>query len=173
MDLGEIVKEVGELYEPIAEDRGLCLKIDAASVPAVTGDRDLMFEAVANLVDNATKFTPFGGQVHLQVEMSEGGPVIRVADTGPGIPIEERETVFRRFYRSDKSRHTAGAGLGLNLVAAVINLHDFVLTLSDNTPGCAVQIKCWQQHGTPRHASPDAAVKLFATNDTAAGIRNR
>jgi signal transduction histidine kinase len=170
MDLGEIVKEVGELYEPIAEDRGLRLRVHAASVPTVTGDRDLMFEAVANLMDNATKFTPSGGQVHLQVEMSEGGSIIRVIDTGPGIPIEERETVFRRFYRSDKSRHTAGAGLGLNLVAAVINLHGFVLTLSDNTPGCAVQINCWRQHDTPRHAPSGETVRLSAATDFIASL---
>lgn len=144
MELSEIVDEVGELYAPIAEDRGLHLEVNAAAAPVVTGDRDLLFEAVANLVDNATKFTPFGGAVYLQLKMSARGPIIRVADTGPGIPLQERENVFRRFYRSDKSRHAAGAGLGLNLVAAVVDLHGFVLTLSDNSPGCVVEINCWQ-----------------------------
>jgi signal transduction histidine kinase len=151
MDLGEIVREVGELYAPIAEDRGLGLELHTASVPAVAGDRDLLFEAVANLVDNAMKFTPSGEKVQLRVEASERGPVIRVADTGPGIPPQERENVFRRFYRSDKSRHTSGVGLGLNLVAAVVNLHGFALTLKDNAPGCVVEIGCWPQHGMAHH----------------------
>jgi signal transduction histidine kinase len=160
MDLGEIVQEVGELYAPIAEDRSLGLELHVASVPAVAGDRDLLFEAVANLVDNAMKFTPSGEKVHLQVETSEGGPVIRVADTGPGIPLRERENVFRRFYRSDKSRHTSGVGLGLNLVAAVVNLHGFSLTLKDNAPGCVVEIGCWPQHGVAHHGYSTMATTL-------------
>jgi signal transduction histidine kinase len=150
MDVGHIVQEVAELYAPIAEDRGLHLTIDANRVPVVEGDRDLLFEAVANLVDNAVKFTPSGGEVHLKAVVSDGRPVIQVADTGPGIPPQERENVFRRFYRSDKSRHTNGAGLGLNLVAAVVHLHGFTLTLSDNAPGCVVEICCLRQHGVPR-----------------------
>lgn len=145
LDLGDIVAEVGELYAPIAEDRGLCLEVHADAVPAVAGDRDLLFEAVANLVDNAMKFTPLGGRVSVSVETAARGPLIRVADTGPGIPAQERENVFRRFYRSDKSRHTDGVGLGLNLVAAVVNLHGFALTLRDNAPGCLVEIGCWQR----------------------------
>jgi signal transduction histidine kinase len=150
MDVGEIVQEVAELYAPIAEDRGLHLKLEANLLPVVAGDRDLLFEAVANLVDNAVKFTPAGGEVHLRAVVSDGRPVIQVADTGPGIPPQERENVFRRFYRSDKSRHTNGAGLGLNLVAAVVNLHGFTLTLSDNAPGCVVEICCLRQHGVAR-----------------------
>jgi signal transduction histidine kinase len=148
MDLGDIIAEVGELYAPIAEDRGLRLVLHAAAVAEVAqvaGDRDLLFEAVANLVDNAMKFTPAGGQVTLEVDATPRGAAIRVTDTGPGIPLQERENVFRRFYRSDKSRHTDGVGLGLNLVAAVVNLHGFVLRLGDNDPGCVVEIGCWQR----------------------------
>jgi signal transduction histidine kinase len=145
--LSEIAEEVAELYAPIAEDRGLRLDLRTASVRTVEGDRDLLFEAVANLVDNAVKFTPSGGAVQIQVADAADGPVIRIADTGPGIPPRERHNVFRRFYRSDKSRHTNGVGLGLNLVAAVVNLHGFVLTLGDDAPGCVVEIACWPQHG--------------------------
>jgi signal transduction histidine kinase len=152
MDVGNIVQEVAELYAPIAEDRGLHLKLDANPVSVVAGDRDLLFEAVANLVDNAVKFTPFGGEVHLRAVVSDGRPLIQVADTGPGIPPQERENVFRRFYRSDKSRHTNGAGLGLNLVAAVVNLHGFTLTMGDNAPGCVVEICCLAQHDVTRDA---------------------
>jgi signal transduction histidine kinase len=145
MDLGDIIAEVGELYAPIAEDRGLRLELHTAPVPPVDGDRDLLFEAVANLVDNAMKFTPAGGVVALIIAPTARGPVIRVSDTGPGIPLQDRDNVFRRFYRSDKSRHTDGVGLGLNLVAAVVNLHGFALRLGDNSPGCVVEIGCWQR----------------------------
>jgi signal transduction histidine kinase len=107
----------------------------------VHGDRDLIFEAVANLVDNAIKFTPEGGRVELLLLYEEGETVIRVIDTGPGIPEIEREAVTQRFYRSDKSRNTKGLGLGLSLVAAIIKLHGFRLKISAG-PGCTAEISC-------------------------------
>ena len=94
------------------------------------GDRDLLFEAVANLVDNAVKFTPEGGRVTLALLRRDGESVIRVKDTGPGIPEAEREAVVKRFYRSDKSRNTEGLGLGLSLVAAIVKLHGFRFTIA-------------------------------------------
>jgi signal transduction histidine kinase len=154
----EIVEEVGELYASIAEDRLLRLEVHAEAVRTVAGDRDLLFEAVANLVDNAMKFTPSGGRVSLLVEATADGPVIRVADSGPGIPSHERENVFRRFYRSDKSRHTDGVGLGLNLVAAVVHLHGFTLTLGENAPGCVVEVGCWQHAAAAANDVRDAVV---------------
>ncbi len=99
------------------------------------GDRDLLFEAVANLVDNAVKFTPEGGRVDLALLRRDGETVIRVMDTGPGIPEGELEEVTKRFYRSDKSRRTEGLGLGLSLVAAIVKLHDFRFTIAAG-PGC-------------------------------------
>jgi signal transduction histidine kinase len=158
VDLGEIVKEVGELYAPVAEESGPRLEVTAAPVPLVSGDRDLLFEAVMNLVDNAMKFTPSGGEVHLRAENSASGPLIRIADTGPGIPAHEQESVFRRFYRSDQSRHTTGAGLGLNLVAAVVSLHGFTLTLSNSEPGCVVEIGCWPRPAAPHGLHREPAV---------------
>jgi signal transduction histidine kinase len=107
----------------------------------VHGDRDLLFEAVANLVDNAVKFTPEGGTVALALLPRGGDSVVRVSDTGPGITEAEREAVTRRFYRSDKSRNTAGLGLGLSLVAAIVKLHGFRFTIACG-PGCTAEIAC-------------------------------
>jgi signal transduction histidine kinase len=107
----------------------------------VHGDRDLLFEAVTNLVDNAVKFTPEGGRVELALLHLEGETVIRVSDTGPGIPEIDREAVTQRFYRSDKSRNTKGLGLGLSMVAAIIKLHRFRLKILAG-PGCTAEIAC-------------------------------
>jgi signal transduction histidine kinase len=143
VQLGPLVREVGDLYEPIAEDKHVTLQVDVADEATVHGDRDLLFEAVANLVDNAVKFTPEGGCVTLVLLRRDGESVIQVKDTGPGIPEAEREAVIRRFYRSDKSRNTEGLGLGLSLVAAIIKLHGFRFTIAAG-PGCTVEIVCPQ-----------------------------
>jgi signal transduction histidine kinase len=105
------------------------------------GDRDLLFEAAANLIDNAIKFTPDNGKVDVTVTNTDGHTVLRVRDTGPGISEEEREAVTRRFYRADKSRRTPGAGLGLSLVSAIAKLHGFRLIIGGG-PGCAIEIQC-------------------------------
>ena len=139
--LTEIVQEVGELYDPIAEDKGVVLRVETDDATPVVGDRDLLFEAVANLVDNAVKFTPAGGAVEVSLRPGADGPVIRVADTGPGIDPSDRDAVTRRFYRADKSRGTQGVGLGLSLVAAIAKRHGFMLVISVG-PGCVVDIVC-------------------------------
>ena len=139
--LAPLVNEVGDLYEPIAEDKGVTLRVEAADEITVHGDRDLLFEAVANLVDNAVKFTTEGGCVVLSLLQRGRDSIIRVSDTGPGIPTSEREAVTKRFYRSDKSRRTEGLGLGLSLVAAIVKLHGFRFAIADG-PGCTVEIAC-------------------------------
>ena len=139
--LTPLIREVGDLYEPVAENRGVTLRVEAFDEATVRGDRDLLFEAVTNLVDNAVKFTPGGGRVELALLHREGETVIRVSDTGPGIPEIEREAVTQRFYRSDKSRNIKGLGLGLSMVAAIIKLHDFRFTLAAG-PGCTAEIAC-------------------------------
>ena len=141
--LAEVVREVCDLYEPIAEEKHVTLQaqVQAGDEPTVHGDRDLLLEAVANLVDNAVKFTPEGGRVELVLINRVGESVVRISDTGPGIGTDEREIVIRRFYRSDRSRQTQGVGLGLSLVAAIIKLHGFRLTVSSG-PGCVVEIIC-------------------------------
>jgi signal transduction histidine kinase len=108
----------------------------------VTGDRDLIFDAVANLVDNAIKHGRPAGNVTVAVtENSEGEAIISVIDDGPGIPAAERQNVFKRFYRLERSRHTAGNGLGLSLVAAVARLHCANLEFLDRLPGLQVRLK--------------------------------
>jgi signal transduction histidine kinase len=139
VQLAPLVREVGDLYEPIAEDKRVTLHVEALDEATVHGDRDLLFEAVANLVDNAVKFTPEGGRVVLALLHRKGESVIQVKDTGPGISEAEREAVVRRFYRSDKSRNTQGLGLGLSLVAAIVKLHGFRFTIAPG-PGCTAQI---------------------------------
>jgi PAS domain S-box-containing protein len=141
VQLAPLIREVGDLYDPVAEDKGVTLWAEAPDGATVNGDRDLLFEAVANLVDNAVKFTPEGGRVELVLLYEEGETVIRVSDTGPGIPEIEREAVTQRFYRSEKSRNTKGLGLGLSMVAAIIKLHGFRFTLAAG-PGCTAEIAC-------------------------------
>ncbi len=139
VQLAPLVREVGDLYEPIAEDKHVTLQVEVADEATVHGDRDLLFEAVANLVDNAVKFTPEGGRVELGLQHRDGESVIQVRDTGPGISEGERDAVVRRFYRSDKSRNTEGLGLGLSLVAAIVKLHGFRFTIAAG-PGCTTEI---------------------------------
>jgi signal transduction histidine kinase len=141
VDLAAVVREAAELYEPIAEDKGLTLATEAGSV-SVFGDRDLLLEATVNLVDNAVKFTPSGGKIWLTALKTPAGAILRVADTGPGIEESEREAVLRRFYRADKSRHTEGTGLGLSLVAAIARMHGFSLNIRGGDPGCVVELGC-------------------------------
>lgn len=142
LDLGEVVDAVGELYAPLAEEKDIRFAVerDGPAAP-LHGDGDLVFEAVANLVDNAIKFTPPGGRAG--VALDGMGPVVRVWDTGPGIPAEEAEAVMRRFYRVDRSRHLPGTGLGLNLVAAIARLHGFGLEIgARDGGGCEVAMRC-------------------------------
>lgn len=141
VQLDEVLREVGDLYDPIAEDKGVALHVQAMDATSVTGDRELLFEAVANLVDNAVKFTPAGGEVRICLLQAVDGPVIRIMDTGPGIDPAECEAVTRRFYRADKSRGTQGFGLGLSLVDAIVKRHGFTLAISGG-PGCVVDIAC-------------------------------
>ncbi|MBB4370515.1 signal transduction histidine kinase [Bradyrhizobium sp. cir1] len=140
--LDEILREVCDVYEPIAEDRHVGLAVVTERNVLVWGDRDLLFEAVANLVDNAIKFTPSGGRVELALEAEDDTALVRVSDTGPGISEQEREAVLRRFYRSDKMRNTPGVGLGLSLVAAIVKLHGFRLIIGP-APGGRIEILAW------------------------------
>lgn len=139
--LAEILREVGDLYSPVTEDKHVTLRVASAGNATAYCDRDLFFEAVANLVDNAVKFTPVGGSIDLSLACGENENVIRVSDTGPGIGKDEQDAVIRRFYRSDKSRNTPGTGLGLSLVSAIVKLHGFRLTLNAGA-GCVVEISC-------------------------------
>jgi len=141
VQMNELLREVCDIYEPIAENKKIDLLIDLKDRPTVRGDRDLLFEAVANLVDNAIKFTPEGGRVKIELTGADNETIVRVTDTGCGINEHEREAVLRRFYRSDKIRSTPGVGLGLNLVAAIVKLHRFRLAIHPG-PGGRMEIIC-------------------------------
>jgi signal transduction histidine kinase len=139
--LHEMLREVCDIYEPIAENKNIALRVHIDQDLNVRGDRDLLVEALANLVDNAIKFTPDGGRVDMGLLHADGRTIVRVTDTGPGISEEEREAVLRRFYRSDKMRNTPGVGLGLNLVVAIVKLHGFRLAIHPG-PGGRLEIIC-------------------------------
>ena len=141
VNLVEIAGKVVELYDAAAEQEGTRLTVVGDREVMVTGDRDLIFDAIANLVDNAIKHGRAGGQVVVANENIDGKPVISIADDGPGIPAHEYEQVFKRFYRLDHNRYTPGNGLGLSLVAAVAHLHGARIEMLDNSPG--LKLKLW------------------------------
>jgi signal transduction histidine kinase len=139
--LVEIASEVVELYDAAAEPDGTRLTVVGDHEVLVIGDRDLIFDAISNLVDNAIKHGRAGGQVIVASENIDGRPVISIGDDGPGIPADEYEHVFKRFYRLEHSRYTPGNGLGLSLVAAVARLHGARIEMLDNSPG--LKLKLW------------------------------
>jgi signal transduction histidine kinase len=143
-DLAEIANEVYELYEPLAAEKEIDFKALVESEgTVVTADRDMLIEALANLVDNAIKYTPQGGTIRIAVLRDPGGPVVRVSDNGFGIPATERSKVTQRYYRSDKAPNARGSGLGLSLVAAIAKLHGFRLRIADVEHGASVELACY------------------------------
>ena len=140
VNLANIAREVVELFDAAAEEKGGCLSVATGQPVLVTGDRDLLFDAVANLVDNAIKHGRDAGHVTVEVAQENGGAVISVADDGPGIPANESQHVFKRFYRLERSRRTPGNGLGLSLVAAVARLHSARIETADNAPGLKLKL---------------------------------
>jgi signal transduction histidine kinase len=141
VDLVALSHDVAELYEPLVEEQGLVLEKSIAGPATVSGNRQLLFQAIGNLIDNAAKYGAGGGRVSLTVRNGNGGPEVVVADRGPGIPAADRERVLERFVRLDSSRTTPGNGLGLSLVAAIARLHNAVLNLDDNAPGLKVTLQ--------------------------------
>ena len=141
VNLAEIAREVVELFDAAAEDKGVRLTTTGGERVLVTGDRDLLFDATANLVDNAIKHGREAGHVDVQVTDGAAGAAITVADDGPGIPEHELPHVFKRFYRLERSRCTPGNGLGLSLVAAVARLHGARMEMVDNAPGLRFRLQ--------------------------------
>jgi len=135
VDVAALVTQVAEFYEPLAEDKDQTLEADTVAPLVVRGDRFLIAQAVGNLVDNAIKYTPSGGRIHVSAIRKDGHCAIAVADSGPGIAPDQRARATERFYRGDTSRGTPGVGLGLSLVAAVAHLHGGTLDFADNQPG--------------------------------------
>jgi signal transduction histidine kinase len=140
LNLTEIAGEVVELYDAAAEQVATRLSLAGDRDVPVTGDRDLLFDAIANLVDNAIKHGSKGGQVIVTCRSADDGATIAIADDGPGLPADRRDQVFKRFYRLEQSRYTPGYGLGLSLVAAVAGLHGAEIALQDNAPGLTIRL---------------------------------
>jgi signal transduction histidine kinase len=145
VQLETLVREVSELYEPLAESRSIQFVMHLEQTPEIYGDRSLLFEALSNLVDNAIKFTREGGTVKMELRKTLAGPQVSIADTGSGIPAAEREAVLRRFYRSERTQHLPGSGIGLSIVSAVLRLHDFTMRMASAEPGLQVIIDCWSR----------------------------
>jgi signal transduction histidine kinase len=134
VDLAEIARNVAELYDPVADENGLKFVVAIDDALPVRGDRHLLSQALANLLDNALKYTP-EGEVRLSAHAQGDTARVEVADGGPGVPPDRREAVFDRFVRLEGSRSTPGNGLGLSLVRAVAKLHAGACWLEDNAPG--------------------------------------
>jgi signal transduction histidine kinase len=141
VDASELVTDIAELYQPLAEDAGLTFTTDIQPGLRLRGDRGLLGQACANLLDNAIKYVPEGGRIEVSLRKAGDEMRLQVADSGPGIPAGERERVRERFVRLDSSRHRAGNGLGLSLVEATARLHGGRLDLADNRPGLKVAIR--------------------------------
>ena len=139
--LASLIQDAVELYEAVAEARQIQINTVLNDTVTVLGDRDLLFQAVTNLLDNAIKYTQQGGKVELSVGKSDQIAEIAVSDNGPGIPAYEYDRVVQRFYRLDQGRSTSGNGLGLSLVDAIVKMHNATLVFSDNKPGLRVVIR--------------------------------
>lgn len=144
VDLVEILQETADTFLPVAEEKGIRLTATYEAEAVIIGDRQLLIEALVNLVDNAVKFTPAGGSVELRLCGTQTAPVLTVSDNGPGIAHDARDRAFQRFYRADAARSKPGSGLGLSLVAAVAKLHRYAIRHDDNHPGCRITLLCWQ-----------------------------
>ena len=141
LDLAEPVRHVAEIYRPVAEDSDHDFAVETAPAPPIQGDRELLIQLLANLIENAIRHTPVHTAIALGLEAPGGRPVLFVADRGPGIAEDQREKLFHRFTRLEQSRTTPGHGLGLALVAAIADLHGATVTIADNKPGTRVEIR--------------------------------
>jgi signal transduction histidine kinase len=154
IDLASLVEDASDLYEPLAEERGVTLATQAGGDARVPGNRQLLFQALANLIDNALKYAPAGGSVRIWAGRGPEGPELGVADRGPGVPEPDRARVIEPFVRLDQSRGTPGSGLGLSLVDAIARLHGAVLRLEDNGPGLKARLIFTRVGGPAPAAAP-------------------
>ena len=135
VDFHTLLADIVEFYEPLSDEKRQNLETRLDTDILSVGDRDLLFQAIANVIENSIKYTPDHGAISVTLVRQHNQLIITIADNGPGIPETERENVFRRFYRLDQSRGSSGNGLGLSMVQAVIDMHGGTITLQDNTPG--------------------------------------
>lgn len=138
VDLAAILRDAAELYQPEAEVRGQALELRIGPDLFVEGDRDLLFQAVANLLDNAVKFSPWGAKITILGEVADDHVRLIIEDQGPGVPPELRERITERFFRGPQAGNAPGAGLGLSLVAAVAGFHEAPIRFESAEPGLRV-----------------------------------
>ncbi len=141
VDLSSLIDDLLEIYVPVAADDHRKLEGRIARDVRALGDRELLTQMLANLIENALQHTPEGTRVDLSLSETDRGPVLTLADNGPGIPAPMRDRVFDRFTRLDASRTKPGSGLGLSLVAAIAELHGSAVELSDNQPGLRATLR--------------------------------
>jgi signal transduction histidine kinase len=147
--LNSLLVNIVDALEAVAEEQDQQL-IGSIGDTAITvhGDRKLLNQLFINLIENAILHCPPGAQIHVELTEDGGRPNVKVRDTGAGIPPEEREKVFRRLYRLEKSRSTKGSGLGLSLVSAIAELHGASVSLTDNNPGLIAEVSFPQHQRT-------------------------
>lgn len=137
-NLHRMIMSLIELYEPYAAEKNITIDYSLPSPLMLYGEKNLLTQAFANLLDNAIKFSPAGGVVRIGCEMQQGTTTITIADSGAGIPAEFHARVFEKFFRMEQSRNTKGNGLGLSLVAAIARIHNATISLRDERPGLGV-----------------------------------
>jgi signal transduction histidine kinase len=141
LNLQDVLNDVIDFYEALAEERSLSLELLPCVPAIVDGEADLLFSAFGNLIENALKFTPPGGAITVALHQRDGKVTVDVTDTGPGIPIAERDLVFQPFYRAQhQAGTTTGSGIGLSLVAAIARLHNAHVSIREGGPGCCIAV---------------------------------
>jgi signal transduction histidine kinase len=138
VEVGTLLRSVADLYLLVAEEKSISLQVTAGAGVNVWADPTRLRQVVANLVDNAVKYTPAGGKVWLTAETRENHVVITIRDTGPGIAAEDREKIWQRLYRGDHSRSQRGLGLGLSVVKALVEAHGGQVAVTNHPEGGAV-----------------------------------
>lgn len=140
VDMTVLLQDLAELYTPLCEEKDQTFDMEGTPSRPIIGDRDLLFQAFANILDNAIKYTPASGSIRLRMHDQPDQLKIDICDSGPGIPIADREKIFERFFRLETSRSSSGNGLGLSLVQAIVDLHHGRIDLTDNRPGLNLAI---------------------------------
>lgn len=148
--LSDVLLDLHEIYEPVAQERQHQLTTDIEREISISGDHELLTQLFANLVENGLRYAPPGGRIHIRLCKLTTHIEAAIVDNGPGIPLNERDKVFRRLYRMERNRTTPGSGLGLSLVAAIADLHEAVVELADNDPGLRVLVRFANNDGCAR-----------------------
>ncbi len=139
-NLSNIIADVIDLYSAVAEEKKIGITSEITSDIIISGDRNLLFQAVANIIDNAIKFSPEHSTITVNLSDTKTHQILTIADQGCGVEKNETERIFDRFYRGDKSRSKAGTGLGLSLVKAIFDLHKANIEVTNNNPGLKIKI---------------------------------